>query len=164
LLTLIEAEKLNLDIRYTALEAFPVEADIVRQLNYANRLSADTDAVSRTNNAFQLLHSAPWEQETAITNYFRLHKIKSTLQDASFSNNSFNLIYFDAFGPPVQPEMWTEQVFQQMHDALQTNGILVTYCAKGEVKRNMKKAGFTIERLQGPPGKREMTRATKVLS
>ena len=159
LLTLAEAEKTGRVIHYTTLEAFPVEPELVPQLNYAQLLQESDDAV---NHAFGLLHEAPWDREIAITPHFRLHKIKNTLQDATFGSAAFNLVYFDAFGPPVQPEMWTEDVFLKMHTALQPGGILVTYCAKGEVKRAMKKAGFTIERLPGPPGKREMTRATRI--
>lgn len=159
LLTLVEAEKLNVNVHYTALEAFPVEPALVAQLNYANQLNENTDTATQL---FHQLHEAPWEQDVQISAHFTLHKIKNTLQDVALTDSVFNLIYFDAFGPPVQPEMWTEAIFQKIADAMEKGGILVTYCAKGEVKRNMKKAGFGIERLQGPPGKREMTRGSLV--
>jgi tRNA U34 5-methylaminomethyl-2-thiouridine-forming methyltransferase MnmC len=98
-----------------------------------------------------------WEN---ISSHFKLKILNKKLQDIEF-NEKFHLVYFDAFGPGVQPELWTEEMFQNIYNAMQTNGILTTYCAKGEVKRILKKTGFTIESLPGPPGKREMVRAIK---
>jgi tRNA U34 5-methylaminomethyl-2-thiouridine-forming methyltransferase MnmC len=96
-----------------------------------------------------------------ISEKFKLSKLKNTLQNVQFLDK-FNLVYFDAFGPSVQPEMWTDEVFSKIRDAMTENGILVTYCAKGSVKRTLKNIGFEIESLQGPPGKREMVRAIKI--
>jgi tRNA U34 5-methylaminomethyl-2-thiouridine-forming methyltransferase MnmC len=95
-----------------------------------------------------------------LSEQFILNKIHQTLQEVVLEKR-YNLIYFDAFGPSVQPEMWREEVFTKLYEATEPNGILVTYCAKGEVKRTLKKVGFTVESLQGPPGKREMVRAKK---
>ena len=155
LLTLIEADKSIINIGYTAIEAYPLSKDLIQQLNYAELL--------RTHDvqpAFNAIHICEWEREEVISNLFTICKIKNTLQNTVLENK-YHLVYFDAFGPSVQPEMWTKEVFSKLYDSIQPNGILVTYCAKGEVKRTLKKIGFTVESLQGPPGKREMIRAIK---
>jgi tRNA U34 5-methylaminomethyl-2-thiouridine-forming methyltransferase MnmC len=152
LLTWIEAEKEGLLIQYTAIEPFPLKGDLVTALNYAGELGGKKEA-----DLFIHMHSL--ESGTlSLGDNFTLHRDTSTLSDFE-PTESFDLIYFDAFAPDVQPELWTETVFEKMARLLVPGGVLVTYCAKGEVKRNMKKAGFSIERLPGPPGKREMTRA-----
>ncbi|MFT4678217.1 MAG: tRNA U34 5-methylaminomethyl-2-thiouridine-forming methyltransferase MnmC [Litorivivens sp.] len=99
---------------------------------------------------------------TKLSESFDLEIIKSTLQEAALEPNSIDLIYYDAFGPRAQPEMWTVDCFQKLYNCMKTGGILVTYCAKGQVRRDLKSCGFEMERLPGPPGKREMLRATKV--
>jgi tRNA U34 5-methylaminomethyl-2-thiouridine-forming methyltransferase MnmC len=106
------------------------------------------------------IHDALWEKNHAITTLLSLKKEEKKFQEIR-NQNEFDLIYFDAFAPSAQPELWTEDVFKNMFNALKPSGALVTYCAKGQVKRNMKAVGFEIERLPGPPGKREMTRAIK---
>ena len=111
---------------------------------------------------FLLMHSCPWNQDVIITPHFTLHKAQRAVQDEQ-SENQYDVVFYDAFGPPTQPEMWTPDIFQRMFDALTPGGILVTYCAKGQVRRDMQSAGFNVERLPGPPGKREMLRATKPL-
>ena len=154
-LTLIESEKLNLPIHYTALEAFPLELDLITELNYVECLNEE-----RIKNKFIQIHSSDWEKEISLSELFCIHKIKGTLQEVQF-DETYHLIYFDAFGPAVQPEMWTEEIFNKLYSALKPNGCLFTYCAKGEVKRTLKKVGFTVAALPGPPGKREMVRAIK---
>lgn len=155
LLTLIESQKSGFSIKYTAIEAFPLEKELTSQLNYTGLLKAD-----EYQPAFELLHSAEWNKAICISERFELLKLHITLETAMFEPQ-FQIIYFDAFGPRVQPEMWTDGVFLKLYSSMLQNGCLVTYCAKGEVKRTLKRAGFTVETIQGPPGKREMVRAWK---
>ena len=161
LLTCLEAEKLKVKINYTGLEAFPLEENLLNELNYADLISDSLhNEKSDTKRIFKHLHISEWEKEVTISKNFTLHKIKKTLQEVKFSN-TFDLIFFDAFGPRVQPEMWTEELFYKIYSATKPNGCLVTYCAKGEVKRTLKKVGYTVETLPGPPRKREMVRGSK---
>ena len=106
------------------------------------------------------MHKSSWEQNIQLSGSFSLYKTQSLLEDYS-TQEKFDIVYFDAFGPGAQPELWTENIFVKMYDCLKPGGILVTFCAQGEFKRTLKKAGFEVERLEGPPGKREMTRAKK---
>lgn len=142
-------------VEYTALEAYPVTIEDVQQMNFADQLNIDK--LVYTN-----LHSLTWEEKHTISNLFSLTKLEMKFQNLK-EKHEFNLIYFDAFGPRVQPELWEEDIFELMYKALKVNGVLVTYSAKGSVRRNMQAAGFVVERIQGPPGKREMLRATKKL-
>lgn len=107
------------------------------------------------------MHRVPWEEKHQISSSFSLTKRQQFFAEIT-DENSFDLIYFDAFGARVQPDLWTEEIFKIMHKALKINGVLVTYSAKGSVRRAMQSVGFDVERLPGPPGKREMLRATKV--
>lgn len=109
---------------------------------------------------FATLHSAPWNVKYAISDNFTLLKLHTFFETVEFKEE-FDIIYFDAFAPNAQPHLWEEPLLKKMYNALLPEGILTTYCAKGEVKRTLKAVGFEIERLQGPPGKREMTRAVK---
>ncbi|MCW3086606.1 MAG: SAM-dependent methyltransferase [Bacteroidetes bacterium] len=164
LLTFFETKKISQTIDYTALEAFPISSELAKQLNYVELLSEkNSHAKADLQNTFDQLHDSEWGKKNAISDQFNFKKIKETLQQIVFENEQFDLIYFDAFGPPVQPEMWTEPIFQKIYNATKSNGILVTYCAKGEVKRTLKKVGFTVESIPGPPEKREMIRAKKEL-
>ena len=153
-LTLLEADNLKVNINYVGVEAFPVSMDEINQLNYVELISAENQAV------FNALHKVSWEKEHYITSNFKLQKRQQFFSDI-IDTNAFDLIYFDAFGARVQPELWSKSIFESMYKALKPNGVLVTYAAIGEVKRNMQALGFTVERLKGPPGKRHMLRATK---
>jgi tRNA U34 5-methylaminomethyl-2-thiouridine-forming methyltransferase MnmC len=108
---------------------------------------------------FILMHSCDWNRKITISGQFSLSKIHSSLEDYLPEYQYFDLIYFDAFGPDVQPEMWTSEVFRKMASALKPGSVLVTYSTKGTVKRNLKEVGFKIEKLPGPAGKREILRA-----
>ena len=154
-ITLLEAENFGMRIKYTGVEAYPVNIEEIKDLNYVDALSAE-DKYS----IFNKLHSTSWETETKITDDFSLCKQQKKFQKI-IENAQYNLIYFDAFGARVQPELWTEEVFEIMFKALKTEGVLVTYSAKGSVRRAMQTVGFVVERLPGPPGKREMLRAVK---
>ena len=153
-ITAIEADRLKLDINYVGVEAYPVEKNEIKQLNYVELISEAHKSV------FEKMHDVSWESDHKITSIFQLEK-----QQKFFNNiedeDVFNIIYFDAFGARVQPDLWTEDIFAIMYKALKENGVLVTYSAKGSVRRAMQAVGFTVERLPGPPGKREMLRATK---
>jgi len=155
LLSLIEADNTNRKIQYTSLEAFPLDWEVVEQLNYMDLVSSDYNAA-----LFKEMHTCDWESFSDINTSFRLRKLKVKLQEVSFENE-FDIIYFDAFAPQVQPDLWTEQIFASMYKALKPNGILVTYCAKGIVKRALKSVGFNLQSIPGPPGKREMSRGVK---
>jgi len=154
-ITLLEAEKLNIQIDYVGVEAYPVAMNEVLQLNYQTQLDANKHA-----SLFKEMHETAWETQHAITPHFSLTKQKRFFFEIN-EKETYNIIYFDAFGARVQPELWTETIFKKMYDALKENGILVTYAAKGSVRRAMQAVGFTVERLPGPPGKREMLRAWK---
>lgn len=158
LLSLMEAEDRQNMIRYTGIEAFPLTADEIGQLNYLQQLNAPA-----YEDVFNHMHTCPWETENELTPSFTL--IKNQCDILRFTAEmQFDLIYFDAFGAGVQPELWTEAVFNQMYRALDEGGILVTYAARGSVRRAMQAVGFRVERLPGPPGKREMLRAVKSIS
>lgn len=161
LLTCLEAEKLNIKINYTGLEAFPLEDNLLKELNYAEWI-ANLFHHEKTNvkKIFEQLHSSEWQKDVTISEHFKLNKINNTLQDVQLTR-AFDLIYFDAFGPRVQPDMWEDELFSKIYSATTTNGCLVTYCAKGEVKRSLKRIGFKVETLPGPPRKREMVRGIK---
>ena len=138
LLSFLEAEKLNVKLDYTSLEAFPLDTMIVSQLNYVKLISKiENKNESKLEKAFLDIHKAEWEKKIELSNNFSLQKIKNTLQEITFSS-SFDLIFFDAFGPRVQPDMWTEELFSKIYVATNPKGCLVTYCAKGEVKRTLK--------------------------
>ena len=154
-LTLLEAEKLNQKIRYTGVEAYPVAKEEVELLNYPKTCDAEEQK-----DCFQKLHETEWEEEFRISEYFRLKKQEKKFDELE-DEELYDLIYFDAFGARVQPELWTEEIFARMFKALKNNGILVTYAAKGSVRRAMIATGFLVEKLPGPPGKREMLRAVK---
>ncbi len=155
-ITLLEAERLNLNINYVGIEAFPVSMDEVSELDYPLQLSVKDKA-----DVFKEFHKVSWEEPNTISENFKLTKRKLDFSEIK-DLNTFNLIYFDAFGARVQPELWTETIFRIMYNALKVNGVLVTYSAKGSVRRAMNEVGFLVERLPGPPGKREMLRATKL--
>lgn len=156
-LTLLESEKIDVITNYTGIEAFPLDNNVVQQLNYTDKLSLKDKEIE----LFGQLHKVEWESYQQITKNFTLNKLKVELGEFN-SIEKFDIVYFDAFGPQVQPEMWTLSIFEAIYNLLSQDGILVTYCAKGSVKRALKEVGFKVESLPGPPGKREMTRAVKL--
>ncbi len=155
-ITFLEGKKRNLNIHYTGIEAFPIPESEVKSLNYIEQLNA-----LAFKDVFKTIHHSKWNVQEKLSDHFLLTKKKQIFQDIK-TVNSYHLIYFDAFGPRVQPELWTENIFQKMYDALLPGGILVTYSAKGSVRRVMESLGFRVERLAGPPGKREMLRGKKL--
>ncbi len=155
-ITFLEAKKLGLDINYVGVEGYPISQEEVGNMNYVSELKAESHAA-----IFEKMHNCPWEVKTNLESDFILTKRKQFFHEINYIE-SFDLIYFDAFGYRVQPELWNLEIFKIMFNALKKNGILVTYAARSIIKRNMIEAGFTVEKLQGPPGKREMFRASKV--
>ncbi|NER10695.1 tRNA U34 5-methylaminomethyl-2-thiouridine-forming methyltransferase MnmC [Muriicola jejuensis] len=155
LITMHEAKKRNQSIAYTGVEAYPVSLDEVDQLNYVDELD-----VPHLRTAYLKMHQCPWGVEVPLTPGFTLVKQKKDFDQIS-DQGAFDLIYFDAFGPRVQPELWTFSIFSKMFNALRSKGVLVTYSAKGSVRRALQEVGFSVERLPGPPGKREMLRGRK---
>lgn len=156
LLTFFAAEKRNQYVHYIGIEAFPPSPEEIAAMDYA---SFATDAGTAA--VYDSMHAAPWEQPCSLSEHFVLEKQQCILENAKVQPGTVDLIYFDAFGPRVQPELWTLEIFQRLFGWMAPGGILVTYCAKGQVKRDLKAAGFLVESLPGPPGKREMTRAFK---
>ena len=151
-LTVLEANKSHVEIHYTGVEAFPVLDEELELLNYT--------ATEEEKEIFKQLHKISWEKQTKLFENFWLQKQKkefSKIDDTAL----YDLIYFDAFGVRVQPELWTEAIFKKMYQALKSKGVLVTYAAAGSVRRAMQASGFQVEKLPGPPGKREMLRASK---
>lgn len=149
-------ETLNKEkVNYVGVEVYPISADEALQMNYVNELQAQ-----EYTSIFSKMHSCDWEKEILIASHFNFTKRQQLFQDIE-DKNQYNLIYFDAFGFPLQPELWSELIFKKMFDALLPNGVLVTYACRTSIKNAMIAAGFTIEKLPGAPGKREMLRATK---
>jgi tRNA U34 5-methylaminomethyl-2-thiouridine-forming methyltransferase MnmC len=144
-------------VNYVGVEAYPISAAEVAQMNYVSELKAAPYATN-----FEKMHASDWEHEIAITAQFNLTKRKQFFQDIN-DKNQYHLIYFDAFGYPLQPELWSEANFVKMYEALLPGGVLVTYACRSVIKNAMLAAGFSIEKLPGAPGKREMLRATKDL-
>ncbi|MFM7024275.1 MAG: tRNA (5-methylaminomethyl-2-thiouridine)(34)-methyltransferase MnmD [Flavobacteriales bacterium] len=151
-ITMLEAHKTVRKVNYTGIEKFPVSTDMIQALNYGQLLGEPE--------WFDELHLLNWEMAVPVSDYFTLTKLQGDIATIDFAP-AFHIIYFDAFAPDKQPEMWSKKVFAKMHEALLPGGILVTYCAKGQVKRDLKEVGFQVESVPGPPGKREMIRARK---
>jgi len=154
-LTLLESGKEEKQVQYSSIEKYPVDESIVVKLNYPHQVDPSKTDI------FKALHTAIWDDKVRITEHFTLHKIKSDLTDTQLPDSYYDLIYFDAFGPDVQPALWTEEIFRMLNEAMKQGAWLVTYSVKGSVKRALKAAGFRIEKLPGPVGKREILRAFK---
>lgn len=156
LLTFFEAQNNKIIIDYTGVEAYPISEEEIQAMDYTSLLEEE-----EAPEVYSKLHKTPWESKQEITSEFQLLKRKQRFEDI-VDQHQFDLVYFDAFGARVQPELWGEEIFSKMYTALRSNGVLVTYAAKGSVRRAMQAVGFEVERLPGPPGKREMLRATKM--
>jgi tRNA U34 5-methylaminomethyl-2-thiouridine-forming methyltransferase MnmC len=155
LLALTETFTTPQQIHYIGIEAFPVSVEQAIEMNYVELVEQQTKTL------FEAMHRLPWNTPHQLTDRFSFTKINQKIETYVPNDASIDLLFFDAFGPRAQQEMWELPILEKMYRLLKKNGVLVTYCAKGEVKRNLKKIGFEIEALPGPPGKREMTRATK---
>ena len=154
-ITYLESLKSGQQIDYTGVEAYPVEQEVIAQLNYVSQLGADDKQ-----EVFDRMHNVAWGEQTGLNEKFTLTKRQQLFQDIN-DENVFDLIYFDAFGYPTQPELWSEEIFSIMYKALKNEGILVTYACRTVIKKAMMSAGFSVKKVQGPPGKREMLIAFK---
>ena len=154
-LTYLTSKETGQAIHYTGIERFPLSEEVIDQLDYATLIGKGEKEI------YQAIHQAAWNKEVLLSPHFSLHKIEGDFTQYSFLGK-YDLIYFDAFAPEKQPEMWEQPLFDVLYELLNPGGILTTYCAKGVVRRMLQAAGFTVERLAGPPGgKREILRATK---
>lgn len=154
-ITFLEAKKMQQSVEYVGVEAYPISKDEIVLMNYVDELAATTES-----EIFDRMHESQWEEQIDLRDDFLFTKRKQFFEEID-DINQFDLIYFDAFGYRVQPELWSTAMFKKMYDALKPNGVLVTYAARGVVKRSMIEVGFSVEKLAGPPGKREMFRAVK---
>lgn len=154
-LTLTTAEETQRKVHYTGIERYPLDEVTISQLDYPSIIGKGHAE------DYLAIHQAPWGKDTELSPWFTLHKIEGDFTHYSFEKG-YDIIYFDAFAPEKQPEMWEQSLFDGLYQVLNEGGILTTYCAKGSVRRMLQAAGFTVERLAGPPGgKREILRATK---
>lgn len=143
------------EIHYTTVEKYPIEAELWQALEYPEALQRPDLAGS-----FEKIHTLPWEQWECLSPTFQLCKLNDAIETFE-PGQTFDIVYFDAFAPQKQPELWTEEIFAKMYRLMNPGGVLVTYCAKGSVRRAMIAVGFRVEKMPGPPGKREMLRAWK---
>ncbi|MBS4013656.1 MAG: tRNA (5-methylaminomethyl-2-thiouridine)(34)-methyltransferase MnmD [Bacteroidetes bacterium] len=155
LLTIIKAKELNLKVYYLGYEAFPLNEHEYKSLNYYDIIG------NNSSQYFYTMHECEFDKDFMIADNFSFCKKKEKIEEAHLPKDYFDIIYFDAFAPDIQPELWSIEIFQKISNSLKSNGMLITYSAKGEVRRNLKNADFIIEKLPGPPGKREITRAVK---
>jgi len=154
-LTLLEIRKATRTVHYTAIEKYPLGTEIIESLNYASFFEEGRDG-----KIFKLLHKVPWNEPVEITEGFILEKIMTDFRTLDVLDR-FNLVYYDAFGPDKQPELWSPEIFNRLYRSMRSGATLTTYSSKGQVRRDMAGAGFRVEKLPGPPGKRDMTRAWK---
>ena len=156
LLTALAAEKVGVEIEYETIEAFPLAMEMVRLLNYPSIIGTDN-----AKSVFENLHQTEWNKPKKISPYFDFLKRDLRLQETDFGDEKFDLIFFDAFGPDKQPDMWERSNLVKLERAIKPQGVFVTYSAKGQLKRDLVSLGLLVEKIPGPPGKREMIRATK---
>jgi len=155
-LTYCYAKERNIAIEYFSLEKYPLTEAEYSQLNYPESIFPENAAI------FEQIHRAGWEVVHAISPGFKLQKLQADLLTHLFNPDpQFDLVYYDAFAPGKQPEMWTDEILQKVAASVKTGGILITYCAKGSVRRALSSAGFTMERIPGPVGKKEILSGKK---
>ena len=155
-LTAIAIQNLKLKVQYSSLEKFPLEPETIEQLNYKKGYSEKDQVL------FDKIHLAEWNTEAEISENFALTKLETDIHEYSQETESYDIIYFDAFAPSRQPDMWTPDVLKKMYHNCTHGAVFATYCAQGQFKRDLKSVGFEIEELPGPPGKKEMTRGVKI--
>ena len=156
LLTYFKSEELHKKIYYESLELYPLTPQETGQLNYPLILP-----YLAAKEVFASLHRTPWNTKQLLSEHFTLQKRQISAVEASYTSDTFDLVYFDAFSPEAQPELWTKEVFESIYKSMKKGGILLTYCTKGSVKTILKDVGFQIEKLPGPVGKREILRGRK---
>jgi len=155
LLTCVKAEELQQHVFYQSIELYPLTHKEYLELNYGDCIQNE-----QAKHIFSLIHQCDWETVQPISPHFQLLKQKISALSAHYPKACFDVVYFDAFSPNVQPELWTKPLFEQIYQSMKNGGVLVTYCTKGTVKKTLAEVGFQIEKLPGPKGKREILRAT----
>lgn len=155
LLTWLEAERMGIQVYYETVELYPIPTLLASQLNYSTLLGVDKERY------FVPLHTCEWGTDVALAPCFTIRKQQGELADYQPIGQAFDVVYFDAFAPDVQPQLWSVEVFSTIYEHMAQGGVLLTYSAKGMVKENLRKAGFSVSRLAGPVGKRHIIRATK---
>jgi len=158
LLTFLESEDKMVNVLYHTVEAFPLPKNLIDQLNYGDCLNR-----GKTQQILHALHAADWDKEVSLSSNFTICKVLGDVQKTTLETERFDMVYYDAFAPSKQPELWSLEVLKRVIASLKVNRIFVTYSASGQLKRDLRKLGMEIETLVGPPGKKEMTRATKTL-
>ncbi|MBS9523685.1 tRNA (5-methylaminomethyl-2-thiouridine)(34)-methyltransferase MnmD [Litoribacter alkaliphilus] len=155
-LALVWAEQNQIPVLYHTIEPFPLKEEVYGQLNY----TGIEENLERFTPYFNLLHKAEWNQGGALSEYFNMKKDLTTLEEVQMY--ATDVVFFDAFAPSKQPELWEKPLLEKVVEAMNPGGVFVTYCAQGQLKRNLKGLGLEVETLPGPPGKKEMTRGVKV--
>jgi tRNA U34 5-methylaminomethyl-2-thiouridine-forming methyltransferase MnmC len=150
-LSLLFSKERELKINYCGVEKYPLELKEIEALNYFDN-----------EQLFLKLHQIPWNAWQELGEHFRLYKLQSDFRRMILETENFDVVYFDAFAPDVQPHLWTEDIFRKIYDSMKRGGVLTTYSVKGSVRRAMKSVGFEVKKIPGPPGKREITRAIKI--
>lgn len=156
ILSVIYSSKNKIAVNYTGIEKYPVNDELLAKINYSEFIPEGYASL------FQQIHQLGWDEQHKINEYFQFSKLLADIKTMT-PEGRYDIIYFDAFAPEKQESMWSEAVFSKLHTVLNEGGFLVTYCAKGNVRRRLISIGFKVERLPGPPGKREMLRATKLV-
>lgn len=154
LLACLRAEETQKSMHYHSLEAYPLDRDIWEKLNYPALMGNDDSLWNK-------LHASIWGEDVIIHSFFTLHKEQTSLEEAILGSETYDLVFYDAFAPSKQPELWTLEPLEKVTKAMKQGGLLVTYCAQGQFKRNLKALGMEVQTLKGPPGKKEMVRAIK---
>ena len=152
LLTCAYAVENNIRVNYLGIEKYPLTAEEAALLNFDRE--ANTDCLKE-------IHKIEWERELEVNSQFMLKKVQSDFRIITLNQNTYDVVYFDAFAPDVQPNLWTKAIFEKIYLSMRKGGVLTTYTVKGVVRRLMKEVGFRVEKISGPPGKREITRAWK---
>lgn len=153
-LTQLQAEKDKILVDFTTIDAYPIDPELIKKLNYPQQLNIPDEV-------FLKLHTLSWNETHQVSEHFKLTKLQKFFNEVE-ANGHYDLIYYDAFGMRVQPELWTEEIFEKLFKALKPRGILVTYACNGPARRALQAVGFEVQKLQGPPGKKEMMRAVSV--
>lgn len=154
-LALVWAEQNQIPVLYHTIEPFPLEKEVYSQLNYIEH----DHGIWHYHKYFNALHEAPWNEGGPVSEYFNMKKDKVTLEEAQLYPS--DVVFFDAFAPSKQPDLWKKEILEKVTDAMRPGAVFTTYCAKGQLKRDLKELGLVTETLPGPPGKKEMTRAWK---
>lgn len=157
LLTAELAHKLKRKTRFITIEKYPINEQEIMELNYGQLISEQAELL------FTKIHNAKWGEEIKISEYFFLLKIEGDLTNYNFEKvHNFDIVYYDAFGPDKQTNMWEPEIFRKIYDASTANSVFVTYTAKGQIRRQLQDCGYSMDRLPGPPGKRHMLRGIKI--